>query len=162
MATEIERTWIVDGRGWRDRARPHSTRIVQGYLHVGDHGAIRARLLDDDEAVLTVKRGSGRVRHEIEVAIDRAGARELVEEMALGDPIRKRRHLVDLDTGSDQPELVAEVDVFEGALDGLVLVDVELPAPDTPVPDVPWFGREVTGEPGWSNAQLSLHGRPDR
>lgn len=162
MATEIERTWIVDGDDWRDRARDGSTAIVQGYLHVGEHGAIRARLLGDDDAVVTVKRGSGRSRHEVEVPIDRVGAEELVDQMALGDPIRKRRHLVDLDTGPDGPDLVAEVDVFEGALAGLVLVDVELPTLDTPVPDVPWFGREVTEEPGWSNAQLSLHGRPDR
>ena len=50
--------------------------------------------------------------------------------------------------------LTWELDVFEGENAGLVVVEVELPAADTPV-DIPaWVGEEVTGDPRYYNANL--------
>ena len=54
-------------------------------------------------------------------------------------------------------ELVAEIDVFGGALDGLVLVEVEfddLPAAERFAPP-DWFGRELTDDARWSGAALA-------
>ena len=60
-------------------------------------------------------------------------------------------------------ELVAEVDLFEGDLAGLCVVEVEFPSEDAAsafeAPD--WFGRDVTAVKGWSNADLARNGRPD-
>ena len=61
-------------------------------------------------------------------------------------------------------DLVAEVDLFEGDLAGLCLVEVEFASEDDAnafeAPD--WFGRDVTAIKGWSNADLARNGRPDR
>lgn len=52
-----------------------------------------------------------------------------------------------------------EIDVFEGDLDGFVIMELELPDPNTKViiPDVlaACIEREVTGDPTWSNRMLA-------
>jgi CYTH domain-containing protein len=57
---------------------------------------------------------------------------------------------------------VAEVDLFDGDLDGLAVVEVEFPDAGAAAAfePPPWFGRELTGEGGWSNADLARFGRP--
>ena len=58
--------------------------------------------------------------------------------------------------------LVAEVDLFEGELAGLCIVEVEFDSVEASgaFAPPPWFGREVTGVAGWSNAELARRGRP--
>lgn len=55
-----------------------------------------------------------------------------------------------------------ELDVFEGALAPLVFAEVEFSTREEALafraPD--WFGRDVTCEPGYSNAALSREGAP--
>ena len=105
--------------------------------------------------VLTVKGGRGLQRTEVEVEI---GPAEFDELWALAPDrrIAKTRHRIDV--GGD----VAELDVYTGALDGLVMVEVEFAgrgeaeAFDPP----PWFGEEVTGDDRWSNAALASSGAP--
>ena len=52
--------------------------------------------------------------------------------------------------------------MFSGALAGLCLVEVEFPSVEAAEAFTApaWFGREVTGQPGWSNASLARYGRP--
>jgi adenylate cyclase len=52
--------------------------------------------------------------------------------------------------------------VFGGTLDGLYIVEVEFTSEDEATAFVApqWFGREVTGDPAWTNASLARHGRP--
>lgn len=151
MATEIERTWLVTGDAWR-AAATESTRIAQGYLASGPDRSVRVRLRDG-RAVLTVKMGAEAIeRTEVEVAIDEAAARQLLgSPVIVGAVLDKTRHLVPIADG-----LTAEVDEFHGANAGLVLVEVELPARDTPVPTMPWFGDEVTDDPRYLNANLAV------
>ena len=61
----------------------------------------------------------------------------------------------DLDAG-----LVAEIDRYAGALEGLSTVEVEFPnAEQAEAFDPPaWFGPELTGDPRWSNAELARLG----
>lgn len=161
MPQEIERKWLVDGDGWRAGSRGSGSEIVQGYLHVDDTVEIRVRVRDDD-AVLTVKRGGrDQTRHEVEVAVGSDEARRLLERGTVGSHVRKRRHLVDLPPSADGPDLTAEVDEFLGDHTGLVLAEVELPDADAAVPEVDWFGAEVTGDDRYYNATLALQGLPD-
>jgi CYTH domain-containing protein len=123
-------------------------------------GSVEVRVrIDDDGAVLTVKAGSGLRRTEVEVPLDDADADALWAHTE-GRRIEKRRHQCAI--GAD--ELVAEVDLFDGALDGLAVVEVEFPDAATAAGFEPpaWFGREVTGEAGWSNADLARSGPPGR
>jgi adenylate cyclase len=108
--------------------------------------------------VLTVKAGRGLSRTEVEVPISAEQAEALWPHTA-GRRIDKIRHRVALGASTD---LVAEVDLYAGELDGLCTVEVEFAsAADAGAFVAPdWFGRDVTDEPGWTNAALARHGRP--
>lgn len=161
MAQEIERKFLVADERWRERTQGDGTEIVQGYLHVDEQVEIRVRLRGSGDALLTVKRGGpGEVRSEVEVPLAREDARRLLDEASTGATVAKRRHLVEL-PGAEGHDPVAEVDEFVGEHAGLVLAEVELPDPEAPLPDVEWFGEEVTGDERYYNATLALEGLPD-
>jgi adenylate cyclase len=153
MGTEIERKFLV-------RDRPTATELGrgehlrQGYLAEDNGVELRIRI-SADAAVLTVKAGAGMSRTEVEVAID-ADEAEALWHHTEGRRLEKTRHLVSLGA------LTAELDVYDGALDGLLTVEVEFgsaaAAHEFRAP--PWFGRELTGRSEWSNASLARHGLP--
>lgn len=64
-----------------------------------------------------------------------------------GDTLRKRRYTVD----------GVSLDVFEGALEGLMIAEAEAESHDAIAARVfpPWCGREVTGETRYSGAILA-------
>jgi CYTH domain-containing protein len=154
MASEIERKFLVAAVPSEAVLGP-GRMLRQGYL--AEEGAVEVRLrFADGEAVLTVKAGGGLTRTEVEVPLD-AGAAEVLWPHTEGRRVEKVRHRVPLDDGA-----VAELDRYRGPLEGLVTVEVEFPTEGAAERFVPpaWFGRELTGEPGWSNAALARHGRP--
>lgn len=154
MADEIERKYLLPAGSEVPLPGP-ARRLRQGYLALDGLVEVRLRV-SDDGAVLTVKAGHGQVRTEVERPLTGAEAEELWP-FTQGRRVEKVRHLVPLDGG-----LVAEVDEYEGALAGLRTVEVELPdhaSAETFEPPA-WFGAELTGRPGWSNAELALQGRP--
>lgn len=157
MSVEIERAFVADATPDPDLLGP-GRRLRQGYVAGEAEVEVRVRIAED-RADLTVKGGGGLSRTEVELPLDGADA-EALWPLTEGRRIDKTRHRVQL-VGEDG--LVAEVDVFAGALDGLVRIEVEFPSEgaahafDPPA----WFGQEVTGEVAWSNAQLARRGRPD-
>ena len=153
MAVEIERKFMVTDPPAPDVLGTGSL-LRQGYLAEEGDVEVRVRIADAG-STLTVKAGSGLRRTEVETAISRVEAEELWHHTA-GRRIDKRRHRVML--GAD----VAEVDVFAGALAGLVTVEVEFASEvaASAFTQPAWFGAELTGEPGWSNAALARHGPP--
>lgn len=154
MADEIERKYLL-AAGIAGPLPGPGQRLLQGYLAVDGAVEVRLRLLDDG-AVLTVKAGRGEVRTEVERSLT-TGEAEALWPHTDGRRLEKVRHVVPLHAG-----LVAEVDVYEGPLAGLRTVEVEFPDLKTAqaFAPPPWFGEELTGRPGWSNADLALHGRP--
>src|SRR3712207_3246414 len=74
-----------------------------------------------------------------------------------GRQVVKTRHLVPLEGG-----LVVELDVYDGALAGLVTAEIEFPseAAASAFSPPPWLGREITGDVRYANQSLALHGRP--
>jgi adenylate cyclase len=131
--------------------------LRQGYL--AEEGAVEVRLrITPSEATLTVKAGTGQTRTEVELAISMEQA-EALWPHTIGRRIDKTRHRVELD---DPLGSVAEVDVYAGALAGLCVAEVEFGSEADAAAFVPpaWFGRELTGRTGWSNAALARHGRP--
>jgi adenylate cyclase len=148
LGYEIERKFRLRGDGWRGEVTATS-QIRQGYVHLDDHTEVRVRVRDD-RATITVKRGGpGLERREVEVDIGVAAAERLLTEACGGSVIEKRRHEIPIG------ELIVEVDEFAGRHEGLVLAEVEVPGPATPVPDRPWLGEEVTGDRRFYNASLS-------
>lgn len=156
MAEEIERKFLVPDAV----VVPESgggQRLRQGYVAIDGTVTVRLRL-GDGPPRLTVKAGSGLTRIEVEVAVSDTDADALWPTTA-GRRIDKTRHRLPLGHGA-----IAELDVYEGELAGLRTVEVEFPDAATAEAFVapPWFGQELTGRPGWSNAELALRGIPSR
>src|SRR5262245_15925066 len=156
MATKIERKWVAERRPKVLEGGLDGTYLRQGYLAEDGVVTVRVRIADDSSK-LTVKAGGGQARTEVEVDIDRRDAEELWS-LTEGRRLTKTRYRVALDD-----ELTAEVDVFDGQLAGLVIVEVEFESQDAAEAFDPpdWFGREVTGVEGWSNSELARAGRPE-
>lgn len=156
--TEIERKFVLSNVPAPELlGEPVSMR--QGYLAQDGEVAVRVRVADR-VATLTVKAGSGLERVELDVPID-PGAADALWPSTAGRRVVKRRYRVALDD-SGAPGLVAEVDVYADHLDGLCTVEVEFASTDDAERFTPpaWFGREVTGDPAWSNASLASDGAP--
>jgi CYTH domain-containing protein len=156
MTIEIERKFVLDEIPGAEVLGPGEP-LRQGYIAEEDEVAVRIRI-SEQAATLTVKAGSGLSRTEVEKAISREEA-EALWPHTLGRRIEKTRHRVALDEPGDR---VADVDVYAGALSGLCTAEVEFDSEDDAAAFAPpdWFGREVTGQAGWSNAALARHGLP--
>lgn len=157
MGIEIERRFLVETDAWRSAfaaGRGRARAIRQIYLASDESRTVRVRIADGTAATLTIKLGgAGLARGEFEYEIPLADAEELAKG-ALGKPIDKTRH--DIPLGRH----VVELDVYAGALAPLVVAEIELSAETEAVDLPPWLGREITGDPAYSNARLALAGRP--
>ena len=128
--------------------------LRQAYVAIDGDVEVRVRS-DDGACTLTVKGGRGLVRAEVEVPVDTPGFEELWA-LAGERTVEKTRHRVPVG------DHVAELDVYGGRLAGLMVVEVEFVSADDAARFEPpgWFGSELTGEPGWSNAALARDGLP--
>jgi CYTH domain-containing protein len=153
--TEIERKWVLEAPP-RWRADHPARRVEQGYVALDDEGAeVRVRRAGE-QLTLTIKSAPGLVRVEEEIPLSEAQFGSLWA-LTEGRRVVKTRHLVPLDN-----DLTAEVDVYEGDLDGLVTAEVEFgsePASDAFEPPG-WLGREVTGDKRYANRALAVDGVP--
>jgi CYTH domain-containing protein len=152
---EIERKFVLAAAPPRLEAHEHA-RIEQGYVALDANGTeVRVRRRGDAR-VMTIKSGAGLVRTEAELALDPEPF-DALWPLTDGRRVIKTRFLVPLDGG-----LTAEVDVYEGALDGLMTAEVEFPSErDSEAFDAPeWLGREVTGDARYANRTLAVSGPP--
>jgi adenylate cyclase len=129
--------------------------LRQAYVAVDGDVEVRVRR-EDGDCTLTVKGGHGLERVEVEVPIDPPHFDQLWA-LAGDRTLEKTRHRVPV--GGH----VAEVDVYGGRLAGLAVVEVEFASRADAEAFAPpdWFGPELTGRPGWSNAALARDGAPD-
>ncbi len=162
MALEIERRFLVAGDGWRAHAGAPQA-LAQGYLAAAaegltlrvrrvvlpaGEGAVAAADPAAAEAWLTLKLpAEGIARHEFEVAIPAGDADQLLDHCPTA--LRKRRHRLDLPGGD------WVLDLFEAANAPLLIAEVELEHPDSPVAVPSWCVREITGDHRFSNAALA-------
>lgn len=154
MGKEVERKFLVSSTAWGNLVEA-DIRILQFYLATAPGRTVRIRISDGASAKLTLKFGrAARERDEFEYPIPLAEAVEMLD-FAIGRVIEKTRHHV------RHRGYLYEVDVFGGALAGLVVAELETPedVPDEMLPD--WLGREVTGEQKFYNASLALGGIPE-
>jgi adenylate cyclase len=150
---EVERKFLLaeppslEGR----ESRP----IEQGYLAVGEGGEVRLRRVGDEQW-LTVKRGAGLSRDELEIELS-SEQFETLWPLTDGRRLTKRRHVI------PHEGLEVELDVYEGDLEGLVLAEVEFAGEDEARAFEPpeWLGEDVTEHAGYKNESLAEHGRPD-
>jgi len=152
MALEIERKFLVDEvpRGLDIGSRDE---IEQGYLALGE-SQVRLRR-QGDRTLLTAKRGRGMTREEVEVALEPDAFEELW-------PLTEGRRLEKTRLTSKAGDSTVEIDVYRGRLTGLIVAEVEFDDADSAraFSPLPWFSRELTGDPLYSNQRLAVEGLP--
>lgn len=106
--------------------------------------------------MLTVKSGGGRSRLEEEIEIDAERFARLWP-LTEGRRLEKTRHLIPASAG-----LMIEVDVYSGALSGLMVAEVEFGSEDAAEAFEPldWFASEVTDDARFKNQTLACEGAP--
>ena len=154
VSFEIERKFVLSEPPAEFAGAP-SERIEQGYLAITDDGVeVRVRRRGE-RTVLTVKQGAGERRLEEEVEIP-ASSFETLWPLTAGRRVEKRRFVLDRDGRR------IELDVYAGALEGLVVAEIEFETEAASAafeaPD--WLGREVTGDARYANQRLAVEGPP--
>ena len=144
---EIERKYLLERlpEGLEQCARQE---IEQGYLC--REPVVRVRR-QDQEYILTYKSKGLMVREEYNLPLTREAYLHLREKTD-GLLITKTRYCIPLEGG-----LTAELDVFGGAHEGLLLAEVEFPSQEEAEKFTPpdWFGQEVTFSTRYHNSNLS-------
>lgn len=152
MGIEIERRFLLK----EGVPLPDSDSILhlrQGYLLNSPGLSIRVRMVDEEQAFITIKHTTSEqltVRNEYEYEIPVSDAPELLALSPL-HIIRKQRHIIHLDG------VKWEVDFFEEENEGLMLAEVELPSLDTPLNIPEWIGKEISDDPKYMNNNLAQH-----
>lgn len=150
---EIERKYLV--RKLPANLEQYACRrILQGYLNTDPVVRIRK---SNDKYTLTYKGRGLLCREEYNLPLDECSFLHLKEKID-GILIDKRRYLIPLPNG-----LTAELDIFDGALAPLVLVEVEFETTDAANAFTPpeWFGEDVTFSTEYHNSTLSKKGAAD-
>ncbi|MEM7254046.1 MAG: CYTH domain-containing protein [Pseudomonadota bacterium] len=148
MALEIERKFLLASDAWR-READHGVVMRQGYISNAVNGAVRVRIAGDG-AWLTIKGATeGVSRTEFEYPIPAEDASDLMA-LCQGPLIEKTRYRV------QRGPHIWEIDVFAGENAGLVLAEIELSSADESFEHPAWIGSEVSDDPRYFNAQLSV------
>ncbi len=146
---EIERKFLPNPEAFKelDLAQYESHTIMQAYI--SRDPTIRIRRLDDSY-ILTVKSVALLAREEFELPLSLEQFENLSKKTEDG-VIEKTRYLIPLKNHT------AEVDVFSGKLDGLILIEVEFDSLEDSQNFEPpsWFGEDVTNDRRFANSNLS-------
>ena len=149
---EIERKFLVKRFPAGLQSFPHDT-IEQGYLAVGRRG-LQVRLRKKGSVrSLTYKQGTKGEREEREIRLS-------VEQFDALWPATMGQRLTKVRYDVPWKKYTIEIDVYRGRHDGLVVAEVEFDdqksCGDFEAPD--WLGRDVTGDPKYSNVALARDG----
>ena len=174
MGVEIEKKFLVS-RLPDDLSIYRYHMIEQAYLNV--HPAIRVRR-EDDIYYMTYKGAHSQNEGEIgqveyNMPLDKESYDHLLSK-AEGNVIKKKRYLIPLNEDAYTMDYLndhdilrqmikdegvkIELDVFEDIFEGRVIAEVEFPDEESAKNYRPasWFEREVTGDPKYSNASMSM------
>lgn len=151
---EIERKFVPENlpEGLENFSRLH---MVQGYLNT--EPVVRVRK-ENDCYYLTYKGGGLMVREEYNLPLTAEAFAHLLQKCD-GRIIEKTRYRLPVE---GRPDLTAELDLFSGELEGLVILEVEFPSVEEAERFVPpaWFGKEVTRDPAYHNSVISRGADP--
>ena len=159
MAVEIEWKFLVLRCPRPPRAG--GAAIVQGYLDADARPTVRVRLTTRDG----VTRANLNLKHRLDPA-NRDGAPQTALEFEYPLPEHDARELLGIAraTVSKTRHLLPggiELDVFDGALAGLVVAEIEVErAGERPEPPAGFVWRDVSSDVRFSNRALAEHGRP--
>lgn len=145
---EIERKYLIR-RLPENLSQYQCKKIAQGYICTNPIVRIRK---SDDEYYLTYKGKGLMAREEYNLPLTQEGYEHMLPKID-GRLIEKSRYLIPLDG-----KLTAELDIFEGDLAPLIIVEVEFDSLDAANSFIPpeWFGEDVTESRKYHNSNLAL------
>ncbi|MET0010640.1 MAG: CYTH domain-containing protein [Candidatus Thiodiazotropha sp. 6PLUC9] len=150
MALEIERKFLVINDKWKDSVVSQAV-LKQGYLATTSKASVRVRV-DGDVANINIKGSTVSIsRREYEYPIPMQDAEELLQHLVAGAAIDKVRYKVKCG------DHIWDLDLFQGANNGLVIAEVELSDEDESFEMPAWAGEEVSGDTRYYNASLVKH-----
>ena len=144
---EIERKYLV--QQLPESLSGYPCRIIeQGYLNTDPVVRIRR---DNEKYELTYKSKGFMTRMEYNLPLTQEAYEHLLTKID-GRLIQKKRYMIPLNN-----DLTAELDIFEGDLATLILVEVEFSSEEAALAFVPpsWFGDDVTFSGKYHNSTLS-------
>ncbi|MGE9881540.1 CYTH domain-containing protein [Blautia obeum] len=144
---EIERKYLV--QQLPESLSGYPCRIIeQGYLNTDPVVRIRR---DNEKYELTYKSKGFMTRMEYNLPLTQEAYEHLLTKID-GHLIQKKRYMIPLTN-----DLTAELDIFEGDLAPLILVEVEFSSEEAALAFVPpsWFGDDVTFSGKYHNSTLS-------
>ena len=149
MGVEIERKFLLKSEAWRSDVSS-SIRLSQGYFEgTPNSPTVRVRIAGRS-AYLTVKgRNSHFSRSEFEYEIPLGDAEAMLAEFCADRTVSKLRHLVMF--GGKR----WEIDEYFPPFAGLFTAEIELERESESFPVPPWLGREVSGDPAYTNGALA-------
>lgn len=144
---EIEKKYLLTKIPF-DLSSFEKKEISQGYLCTSPVVRIRK---SNDKYTLTYKGEGLMAREEYNLPLTKESYNQLSSKID-GILIEKTRYLIPLENN-----LTAELDVFHGKLDSLMLVEVEFNSIEAANAFVPpsWFGEDVTFSNKYHNSNLS-------
>ena len=144
---EIERKFLIKELPENLESYP-SQRIAQGYLNTNP--VVRIRRSNEDY-YLTYKGKGLMVREEYNLPLTAEAFEHMLPKID-GILIDKIRYLIPLEDG-----LTAELDIFQGSLAPLRIVEVEFDSEEAANAFIPpsWFGDDVTNSGEYHNSNLS-------
>ena len=144
---EIEYKYLVDKVKWNAVNKPNGELIVQGFLHNTKECVVRIRI-KGPKGFLTIKgETKGITRKEFEYEIPVNEAQDIVDNF-ISKSIRKIRYEIPLGKNT------WEVDVFEGALTGLIIAELEVESESETFELPDWVTENVSRDPSYYNSVL--------
>ena len=147
MPKEIEHKYLVINNSFKEYATK-SVAICQGYLSKDKECTVRVRTAND-LAFITVKGkniGDTRLEFEYPIPFDEASA--LLKQICITPIIEKTRYIVEYNGNT------WEIDEFKGALEGLILAEIEIPSSEYKYDIPPFIGKNVTNDVRYYNSNL--------
>ena len=146
MPLEIERKFLVNSD--RYKTGGNSVHIMQAYLSIQNHLAIRVRIEGRNASLAIKSKVSERVNREYEYSIPLDEAQSMMK-LSEHSVITKTRYLVDFKRHA------WEVDEFHGDNEGLVVAEIELDDENEIFEKPDWLDDEVTSDYRYLNSNLS-------
>lgn len=147
MPKEIEHKYLVINNSFKEYATK-SIAIYQGYLSKDKERTVRVRTAND-LAFITVKgKNIGDTRLEFEYPIPFDEASTLLKQLCITPIIKKTRYIVEYNGNT------WEIDEFKGALEGLILAEIEIPSSEYKYDIPPFIGKNVTNDVRYYNSNL--------
>ena len=152
MGIEIEKKFIVKNVPLELNSYKCSE-IVQGYIAVEEsYAEVRVRYIDN-KYILTIKSDKTNCRLEEECTLNVWQGKRLLD-FCKDRVIRKTRYYIPYNGAT------IELDIFKGALEGLMIAEVEFKNIDEMKNFVVplWFGVDITDDKRYKNKNLAIYG----